>query len=133
FDGETEPRIECKAGDLANRVPPLGPDRNPLLTFIPYSKSLKVVVDGLAKGTLRLEHVTFPADTMIETYSGRDTTVPRGLLPALSYRWEQHGWGTVREHDPAPRVASSKKTIEPGATLPLANLDGTGVVQWLKL
>jgi hypothetical protein len=133
FDDETAARIECKAGALADKTPHLAPDRSPLVTYVPYRKMLRIVLESSKAADVRFDEVRFAGDTPIESYSGPQTSTARGLLPAISYRYQQHGFGTVREHDPLPRVASGKKTIDPGSTLPLVSLEAAGVVQWLKL
>ena len=76
-----------------------------------------------------------PETVQVETFVGPDGTVPRGWLPAISYRYQQAGWGTVREFDEDldPRSRSEKKTIEPGQRVSLVKLNGAGIVEWFKL
>lgn len=133
FDGEPDPRIDCPAGDLPRRVPLVGQDAQPLLTFLPFQKSLKVALDAKGPVEYRLDYVTFPSDVPLDKYVGGESGVARGLLPALSYRNEQLGWGTHRETDPLPRLSASPKTIKPGERQTLIELKDSGVVQWTKL
>ena len=51
----------------------------------------------------------------------------------MEYRQGQARWGVIRQHDPMPRFASEKKTIEPGKTERLVHVDSAGIVQWLQL
>ncbi len=133
FDGEEAARMECAASDLHKHVPLVGQDQQPLLTFLPYQTSLKIVVDAKQPAEYRIDYVKFPADVALEKYSGGETAVARGLLPALSYRNEQLGWGTHREADPLPRQSASPKAIKPGDRQTLIELKDAGVVQWTKL
>ena len=133
FDGEQEPRIDCPVAELPQRAPLVGQDVQPLLTFLPFQKSLKVVLTATGPVEYRLDYVKFPADIPLRKYAGGDSGVERGLLPALSYRNEQLGWGTHREADPLPRQSSSPKTIKPGDRQTLVELKDAGVVQWTKL
>lgn len=133
FDGEDKPRVECAAKDLAGKLPRLGEDRQPLLTYVPYRKRLRIVLRDARPCDYRIAYVSFPKDVQVEEFAGPAATMARGLLPALSYRYEQHGWGTVRDYDPLPRASAEKKTIEPGSTLPLVSLEGVGIVEWLRL
>ncbi|HUY91722.1 MAG TPA: DUF1080 domain-containing protein [Pirellulales bacterium] len=133
FDGEEEPRIACAVGELPRHAPLVGQDAQPLLTFLPFRKSLKVVLAAKGPAEYRLDYVTFPHDVPLAKYAGGESGVERGLLPALSYRNEQLGWGTHREADPLPRQAASPKTIKPGERQTLIELKDAGVVQWTKL
>jgi hypothetical protein len=133
FDGEERPRVDCSSADLHQHVPLVGQDRQPLLTFLPYQKSLKVVLQAKGPAEYRLDYATFPADIPLAKFVGGESGVERGLLPALSYRNEQFGWGTHREADPLPRQSASPKTIKPGDRAMLIELKDAGVVQWTKL
>lgn len=66
FDGETSPRIDCLASELHQRVAQVGQDVQPLLTFIPFHKSLKVVLHSSEPADYRLDYVTIPPDVPIE-------------------------------------------------------------------
>ncbi len=103
FDGEAQPRMECAAGELHRHVPLVGEQRQPLLTFLPYRKSLKVVLQAQQPSEYRFDYVNLPADAPLQQYAGGESGVGRGLLPALSYRNQQLGWGAHREADPLPR------------------------------
>ena len=133
FDGEPEPQIDCPADELSRRVPLVGQDAQPLLTFLPFQKSLKVVLDAKGPVEYRFDYVKFPSDVPLDKHVGGESGVVRGLLPALSYRNEQLGWGTHREADPLPRQSASPKTIKPGERQTLIELKDAGVVQWTKL
>jgi len=133
FDGEEKPRIDCAAGELWEHVPPLGRDRDPVLTYVPYATSLRIVLEGNAAADYRIDYVTFPADLPVETFTTRGATVPRGWLSPPAYRQLVAHWGVHREHDPMPRIRPEPKTIAPGATETLAHVDGAGIVRWVKL
>ncbi|MBN2022520.1 MAG: DUF1080 domain-containing protein [Pirellulales bacterium] len=133
FDGEDEPRIECRPSDLWKKVPPLTEDASPVLTYLPFAKSLRIELDGSAQGDYRMDYVTFPPDLAVQTFTTPRGSVPRGWLSAPLYRQHVIGWGVHREHDPAARIRSDPKTIAPGATETLARVDGAGVVRWVKL
>ncbi|HJT34528.1 MAG TPA: family 16 glycoside hydrolase [Pirellulales bacterium] len=133
FDGETSPRIDCLASELHQRVAQVGQDVQPLLTFIPFRKSLKVVLHASGPAEYRLDYVTFPSDVPVEDFSDRDGGVARGLLPALSYRNEQLGWGTHREADPLPRSGLQNQKINEADRATLVELTGAGIVEWTKL
>jgi hypothetical protein len=114
-------------------VPLVGQDTQPLLTFIPYSKSLKVILKNGQAGDYRLDYVRFADDVPLEEFVEGKRCVARGLLPALSYRNEQLGWGTHREADPLPRAGSEGQKIDEQSQATLVDLPGPGVVQWTKL
>jgi hypothetical protein len=141
FDGQSQPRWECRPGDLAGRVPHLGDDLNPLLTCLAYSKSLKIVLRGARRGEYRFDYVVFPS-TLVSVPSSEPAPktdlqdefgIPRGWLSAIAYRQNQLGWGGHREFDPRPRLQSPQKTIGPGKSETLVTLDGAGIVHWTKL
>jgi len=133
FDGESEPRLKCKPGDLWQAAPQLSEDANPVLTCLSYRKSLKIVLRGAAGGNWWIDYATFPATVRVESYATTDAHVPRGWLAAAVYRHEQFGWGVHREFDPWPRPDSGPKTLQPGKRELMLRLDGAGIVHWVKL
>lgn len=133
FDGEAEPRIECKPEDLPHALPALSEDPEPVLTLLGFAKSLKVTLREATAAEYRFDCVTFPADLPVDTFSGPEAGFPRGWLSAIHYRHSQAEWGVHREYDPLPRFHSDTRTIEPGKCEQLIHLDGAGIVQWLKL
>lgn len=133
FDGETTPRIECPAADLHQHVAQVGQDVQPLLTFIPFRKSLKVVLRASEPTEYRFDYVRFPADVRVEEYEASGQGVARGLLPALSYRYDQLSSGTHREADPLPRAGLQNQTINEKDRSTLVELTGAGIVEWTKL
>ncbi|HWB13286.1 MAG TPA: family 16 glycoside hydrolase [Pirellulales bacterium] len=134
FEGEPKPRLVCPTDKLAEQVPLVGQDTQPLLTFIPYRKSLKITIKNAQPGDYRLDYVRFADDVPLEEFSAAGKPpVARGLLPALSYRNEQLGWGTHREADPLPRAGSEGQKIDEQSQATLVDLAGPGVVQWTKL
>lgn len=132
FEGETTPRIDCPAGELHQHVPQVGQDVQPLLTFVPFRKKLKVVLQASEPAEYRFDYVTFPSEVSLEEFKS-DGSVARGLLPALSYRNEQLGWGTHREADPLPRAGLQNQTINEADRTTLVELTGAGIVEWTKL
>lgn len=133
FDGEVEPRLECPADKLHMHLPLVGQDTQPLLTYLPYRKSLKVAIDGGRPGEYRLDYVTFPDSVRVEQFAEDKACVARGLLPASSYRNEQLGWGTHREADPLPRAGTEGQKIDEQSQATLVDLKGPGIVEWTKL
>jgi hypothetical protein len=133
FDGETKPRLACAADKLHEHLPLVGQDTQPLLTYLPYKKSLKVTLKGASTGDYRFDYVTFAESVPLEEYVEGESCVARGLLPALSYRNEQLGWGTHREADPLPRSGSEGQKIDEQSQATLVDLPGPGVVEWTKL
>lgn len=134
FDGEEQPRLQAKGPDLWQAVPQVAEDVNPVLTVLPYRKSLKVVLSGVKKNAeYRLDYVTFPGHMAVESYTRRDSGIPRGWLSPVAYRHGQCWWGVHREHDPLPRYQSPQKAIKPGKSERLVHVDGAGTVLWTKL
>jgi len=140
-DGQAKPRLECRAGELAGRLPHLCDDLHPLLTCLPYAKRLKIVLRGARSGRYRFDYVAFPSiPGVLPTFEPGPKTdrwdewgAPRGWLPACVYRHNQFGWGGHREFDPLPRMQSPEKVIPPGKSERLLQLDGAGIVHWVKL
>jgi len=134
LDGDTKPVIDCEAKKLAEHLPLVSEDRrSPLLTYLPFRKSLKLTVRDAQLSLYRIDYVTFDDRVQVEKYDGPDSTMSRGLLPSLSYRYQQGSWGGHRELDPQPRKTSDAVTLEPGKSQSLIKLDGLGVVRWVKL
>jgi hypothetical protein len=132
FDGEEQPRIECPAEHLADDVGGAAHQEQPALMCLGYAKSLKVVVSDPLPADYRLEYVTFPQGVPVESFSHKRPGIPRGMLAAIAYR-HQGLAGKLREAEIYDRINSDPRTIEPGASIELAKLDGAGVVNWLKL
>lgn len=133
FDGEENPRLECKPADLWHAATEISEDTNPVLTLLGYRKSLKVVLRNAQKAEYRLDYVTFPADMPVTTYDGAESGFPHGWLSAVHYRHEQFDWGVHRENDLRGRADCEPKSIDPGKTEVLVHLDGAGIVHWVKL
>jgi len=133
FDGEAEPRIECKPSDVRGALPPLSEDRNPVPTCLCYEKSLKVVLREAEQGSFRIDYVGFPNDYRIETYRDPHSGFPRGWLAPVDYRLGQCRWGVVRQHDPMPKFEGGPATLPPGESASLLEVDGPGIVRYLKL
>jgi hypothetical protein len=133
FDGETEPRIACPAEHLFEHVPGVSHEAYPALMCLPYAKSLKIVVTDPLAASYRLDYVTFPAGVPCETYTVRRPGVPRGMLPAITYRHDGTSGGKLREAEIHARVGCEPRTIEPGTSVELVKLEGAGIVNWLRL
>jgi len=129
-DRVPEPKFEGTLAELHARVPHVTSHASPLLTYVGFQQHLKVVARG-GPGHCRIDVVHLPAGTAAFDPSGAD--VARGMLPALSYRYQQFQGGRHREDDPQPRAVSAQETIEPGQTKPLVTLPGSGIVHWTKL
>jgi hypothetical protein len=133
FDGEAKPRLTCKPADLWQVAPQLAEDPNPVLTFLAFRKSLKIVLSGANRGDWQCDYLSFPVDIRVDSFTAKDARIPRGWLAAAIYRHEQFGWGVHREYDPRPRLAGGPKTIAPGKSERLIRADGSGIVHWIKL
>ncbi|MGD9720680.1 MAG: DUF1080 domain-containing protein [Pirellulales bacterium] len=133
FDGETEPRIRCPAEHLFDHVPGVSHEKQPTLMCLPYAKSLKISLAEPLETHYRLEYVTFPAEMPCETFTALRSGVPRGALPAITYRHDGMSGGKLREAEIYDRVASEPRTIEPGTSVDLLKLEGAGLVNWLRL
>ncbi|MGE0608022.1 MAG: family 16 glycoside hydrolase [Pirellulales bacterium] len=146
FDGEEKPRLECAPAELMDRVVSIGEDRVPTCMLLPFAKNLRVVLHGGEPADYRLDYLAFdltatkpdnwiPSDEWpgLASYGDGQPLVPRGMLPALSYRRQQLGWGTHREHDPLPRVRGNGSPLAAGQRATLVELDQSGVVEWFKL
>lgn len=133
FDGESTPRLECPTDKLHEHLPLAGQDTQPLLTYVPLRKSLRVTSSGGKAAEYRFDYVTFRDDVPLEDFVDGGQYIARGLLPALSYRNEQLGWGTHREADPLPRAGSEGQKIDEKSQATLVDLKGPGIVEWTKL
>jgi 3-keto-disaccharide hydrolase/Protein of unknown function (DUF2961) len=136
FDDETNPRLVCSPGELQKKLPKCNEDPMPITTVVGYEKSLKIVLRGAKKADYRIDFVTRtdPKGEPTESFVSKDKTgIPRGWLSPVFYRHYVTRWGVHREHDPALRVVSKKKTIAPGETVEAVHVDGTGLVRWVKL
>ncbi len=132
FDGEEKPRIERNVEDLLGIAPRIAEDDQPLLTYLPYTKSLKIVLHDGKPGEYWIDAVRVPDDLPIESYTG-DETLPRGWEPALEYRRHHQRYGTLRYLGPYERASTTQQMLAAGSSLPLVSIDGTGLVEWLHL
>lgn len=137
LDGGQQPIVDCHADELAKHVPTLTIDEEQPLLYVPFSKQLRITftpeVKNEAKIDYNIEFIPFDADTIVELWQGPEHTLPRELIPALSYRWEQHGFGGLRQNDRLHRARCDKQTVEAGARVKLVDIDGTGMVHWFRL
>ena len=133
FDGEKKPRLECKPNDLRGALPELTENNNPVTTCLLYRKSLKIVLSQAKRAAYRIEYVTFPKETVVDSFSKKQNGLPRGWSDAALYRSGMYSHGVQRENDGKPRLESPKVSIEPGQTVELARLESAGLVSWLRL
>ncbi len=133
FDGTAEPALEFPANHVPEDFPIVYEQPEPLVTCLPYAKSLKIVLRKAAQTNYRIEYVTFPADVPVTTFHPDRPVLPRGWLAAIDYRGHQYSYGTHREADPEPRVSGEVKSLAPGETAALVSATGKGIVQWPKL
>ena len=132
FDDEAKPRLDVAPGDPAKKFAPLGEDRSSVFTYAPFGKKLKITARDLAEdATIVIDRTAFGAP--VESWRPQDSAAARGLLPAMTYRREQGGWGKIRDFDPDPRVSSETVELQPGERKELLSYNGSGVVQWLQL
>ena len=133
FDGQTQPAIDCLANLLYEHAPHLAEEKDPVLTCLPFARSVQIALRDAPGAEYRIEYARFPAELRVETYQPGLAVLPRGWLAAIDYRQHQYGWGTHREQDPAPRDSGTIDALGPGQSAALIKLDGAGIVQWLKL
>ncbi|MFH1268090.1 MAG: family 16 glycoside hydrolase, partial [Planctomycetota bacterium] len=133
FDGEKDPRIECKPGELQASLPPVGKDTNPLLTCLAYKKRLRIVLRDAATAQYRFDYLKLPGNLPVESFTDRESGFPRGWLPAVTTILRWLGSGKFHEHDRLPRFSSDPATIEPGCRAEVVHVDGAGIVKSLKL
>lgn len=132
LDEGPQPAVECAVADLAAHVPTLTADASPRLVYVPFARRLKVTLVGNPAARCRCEYVPLP-ESAIEAFAGPDRTATRGLLPALSYRYEQHKFGGLKKYDQLSRQQSEKQTVAPGGRVELVRLPGAGIVHWWRL
>ncbi|NLE38078.1 MAG: DUF2961 domain-containing protein, partial [Pirellulaceae bacterium] len=132
FDGEAVPRLECAPNELYRRAVQLGADVEPVLTCLAYQRSLTIVLRDVKDVDYRIDYLTFPKQTPVETFGGPES-VPRGWPHAALYRQHVMRSGIHRKKDAASRVESKPRTIAAGETATLTRVEGAGLVRWLKL
>jgi len=132
FDGEKKPRIECTPGELAAKLPLVGEDSSPMLTCLAYRKSLKIVLHEAAKADYRFDYVKLPKGLPVETFTAGKPAFPRGWLSAAATHLRWFKAGSFHEYDGLKRLGSTR-TIAPGQTVRLAQVEGAGIVKALKL
>ena len=85
FDAESKPSIECRPDQLPGRLPDLFVEqKEPVLTCLPYAKSLKIVLRKAEHTDYRIEYVTFPADVPVETFQRRPSRPAARLVGRAS-------------------------------------------------
>lgn len=133
FDGEKEPRLQCAAGELAQTLPRIGVNSNPLLTCLTYRKGLKIVLREARSGDYRIDYVRTPGHLACDSFVDVETTFPRGWLNAAATHLRWFGSGRYHGHNRLPRFRGQPKTIEPGQSVELVHVDGAGIVESLTL
>ncbi len=108
FDEEKQPGIDCLANLLREHTPHMTEETDPVLTCLPFAKSLRIALRNAPGAEYRIEYVKFPPGTPVESYVPGRPVLPRGWLSAIEYREHQYGWGTHREEDPR-RVRRAKQ------------------------
>lgn len=133
IDGQDEPVFACGLNELGRHLPRVAEASGRTLTYLAYRSGLRLVVREAAGSTCRIEYVTLPSDLTAGSFLDADQGIARGMLSALSYRYQQLNGGRHRESDPYERMVTPSSTVEPGSTLPLAHVEGAGTVLWFKL
>jgi hypothetical protein len=134
-DGEENPRITCKAGELGRQTLQIPGIRGhqPLLTCLPFQKRLKLVLRDGGPAVYRLDYVRLPKNVVINHPERPGAAIPESLAAALDYRFHHHSHGVVRQHAPYLRVDSDRKKLPPGEQADAVQADGAGLVQWVQL
>ncbi len=133
FDGEEQPRIEVGADGLLGVLPQMSEYRNPIVTCLPYAKSLRIVLRDARQMAYRIDYVTFPADYKTLTFSRQDDTLPRGWPDSVVYRHLKGRFADYRNPGVLPRFQSDGATLAPGAAEPVLTLEGAGIVRYVRL
>jgi hypothetical protein len=138
FDGEPQPRLTCAAKDLLAHLPQLAPDQQPITTYLPFEKSLKVTLRDGAGADYRFDYLSLTSLSSehlrdFKTFRGSEQSLARGIVSTVTRRYEELGHGGHREHDGLAHHASEPKTIERGQGVTLIELTGAGIVEWWKL
>jgi hypothetical protein len=133
FDGEKEPRIECKPGELAGAIPHVGKDSNPILTCLTYQRRLKVVVREAAEAEYRIDYVTLPGNLPVGTLDDPEAIFPRGWLSSAKTLLRWISSGRFHENGPLPRHTGEGVTLKPDETKTMVEVEGAGIVKSLKL
>ena len=135
FDGAAEVSYEIKVVDMMSGTHPpfvrplvLDPDRSSggWISYVPmpFREGVKVRIIG-AYGYYQITYQVFSDATGVETFTG-----------AEDYSLAQHLWQRLGQ-DPKPtrgnKAATMSGALEPGASVVLADLNGQGVLQSLKL
>ncbi|MDY0165566.1 MAG: DUF1080 domain-containing protein [Thermoguttaceae bacterium] len=133
FDGEDKPRIEADAAALLGPLPRMSAYANPVITCLTYRKSLRIVLRGARRAAYRIDYVTFPSDYRVTSFAGRGRELPRGWLDSVAYRHARGSFGDYRNTQVLPRPASEPTTVAPGTTVPVLELNGAGIVRYVRL
>lgn len=133
FGAQATPGLECPAAELAQHVPMLAKDGQPLATYIPFRKSLKITLRDGPPADYRFDVIAFGPSIAVEDFAGPEKTITRGWLSSLTRRYEELGFRVHRQHGAIEHVHSPPKTIQPGQTEKLLQIWGGGVVRALKL
>lgn len=133
FDGEEKPRIEVGADGLLGVLPQMSEYRNPIITCLPYAKSLRIVLRDAKQIAYRIDYVTFPPDYKTTTFTREGDVLPRGWPDSVVYRHLKGRFADYRNPGVLPRFQSDGATLAPGATEPVLTLDGAGIVRYVRL
>lgn len=135
FDGSDRPLINEKLQDLlGGKVAGLGSpfgytaSRGWNLYFpIPYEKSLKITVDDTDNNESKflyyhVNYRTYPASTAIESY--HPSRLPSTLIQQVAAKLDK----SETQAPPSSQTAKQTVILEPGASRPLVDRNGTGAI-----
>lgn len=129
-DGEAAPSISGFYDQLHERLPLVGEDAAPLATWLPFRRSLRVRAGNMSSPNVRLAYVRLPEDEPASTFEPPAYGIPRGVLSAANYRFNQLDNGTRRRLDPMEQAVTERSDVAPGESLSL-ELSGAGVIRTL--
>lgn len=132
-DAEEEPRYVGTLEELHAELPRVSDDANPLLTYVEFDESLKILCEDSGPAMVSVEYLSLPTAGRAEVADSDSHGIPRGMLSSLDYRHHQHDGGRHRELDPLPHAASELAVLPPGESSAPLEVPGTGITQWFKV
>lgn len=144
LDGATEPTIEADFNDfflgkVEPFVQPLVWKRAPepmsaadCYMPIPFAKHVKVTCDPPNARFYQVGYIRYPDDWAVDSFQLPLTPGQLAARDAAAAAWANCGTDPKRQLD-GQTTARTEVTLEPGATVSLADLEGPGVIRALRV
>ncbi|MDC0936939.1 DUF1080 domain-containing protein [Pirellulales bacterium] len=136
-DGAAEPLLTSNPSELAEALPgvELAEDQavGSLLTYLPFNNRLRITTDRDEPSVARLTYATWPAAEGPAFLSEDRSDFMRRWRPALEYRLFQHRFNRIPHQQFYPQVRGLVDRIAASDRAVLAEIEGKGTVQWLRL